>query len=72
MFLLTEDLLQDRLRVPVLQLVAVSGSVLLFPSAPAAFVRHAAGAPSVESSPLSQIISISTSPNHDVVLEGWH
>jgi RsiW-degrading membrane proteinase PrsW (M82 family) len=41
MFLLMEDLLQDRrllfVRVPVLQLVAVSGSVLLFPSAPAAF-----------------------------------
>jgi hypothetical protein len=43
-----EDLLQDRqplvIRVPVLRLVAMGGSVLLFPSAPAAFVRHAARA----------------------------
>ncbi|KAK1660581.1 hypothetical protein QYE76_048740 [Lolium multiflorum] len=42
-----KGLLQDRrpLVLPVsrLRLAAVSGSVMLFPSAPAAFVRHAAG-----------------------------
>jgi hypothetical protein len=41
-------LLQDRrplvLRTSLLRLAAVGGSVLLFPSAPAAFVSHTAGA----------------------------